>query len=258
MKSFWILAAAFILLSIGTASATIVIRTADIEVMYDEKLIEDPIFYSIQLICYRQLLTIEDNLQRPHFTNFSLFDPERNCYWQPLGEEIDCTSSHCGLSRLSGQYRVAVYSTHIEKTLVTDTLETKKRYTKLEINFNPDGTSTVKETTPLLQTDEFRQSVGYFWLIFISQMLIAFFYAKKMRQKKVCFTVVLATLMFVPVFLLLSWLSIPIVFLAFAIIETLIIYLLNKKTLTIKDAFFFSTVANIMSLLFLGLLLSII
>jgi hypothetical protein len=187
-------------------------------------------------------------------------DEEKGCYWIPSLISDECIDGKCKpffkIMYLRGsEYKIGVHFEDINKTFYTEPIEINFYDTKYILNFNSDGSYTIQEEN--MNIINKNNLMIALLMTIILELIIAFIFLKKRKiSMKVLFSVILASLITLPIL----WNLIPqrssILFFFFILIllekiiilfEGILIFFLNKKRITIKDSLYLSTLMNIVS-----------
>ncbi|MBU7030308.1 MAG: hypothetical protein HXS48_25470 [Theionarchaea archaeon] len=255
-------------------------RIVHIDVTYNNEII-DSVFYAQILGCISELTrkifheglgNVVEYYEMEQLA-FEELDRDGNCYWVPIGRRpCECTHSKCVFEYdYYSEFKLAVYVPQLDKVFVSGEMEAEningaeKRDSFYEANLLPDGTIDMKRTVGVAGKAGIREYKvkivkRALSITLLIELLIALIYINigrtaipeySKKQVRVLLTIFLANILSLPIFwfiFLSIWNSFSMVILGeiFVIFfEGVLIYLLNKPVLPIKDALLFSFFLNV-------------
>jgi len=261
----------------GTASADIGPKPqADFKVTLEGEVLPDFDFNARLLICQET-----DNLKDDGFVGTELehgakldifeYEPEEDCYWRPsmLAWGGDCQNQKCHFNyHLPDKFRMAVYLPSLDQVFVSDIIYRKSFNSVFSANLLTDGSIEVEDVTPFLGSGA-AYSIGMFFVALIISLILELFVAllylaAAKKSKKILYSVLLANAISLPI----VWFVIPLLhkgdwFFVIAgtslfLIDALVIYFINRKSLGFWSAFVMCLVMNLVSFFIGGLTLAAI
>jgi len=239
--------------------------SADIHVTLNEQSVQDATFNAKMLICINEDKEYfpEDDLI-PQL-NISEYNPTNNCYWKPaeFAWGGNCKNGNCHFNYfLPSEFRLAVYLPSQDKVYLSAEVTRENFRSTFEANLLSDGSITLQETTPFVQSNSAKNIRSFFIaliLTLILELLVALIYISSTKiSKKVLFSVLIANIISLPI----VWFVFPLLKITllaillgeiFAFVfEGYFLHLLNKDILPLKKSFVLSILMNLASLIIGG------
>jgi hypothetical protein len=254
MKPAYAAAILFVILFLVPASASADLGpkpTVDITVTYDGQPVSGE-FQAKMLGCFSSEHPEALREDTPPQLNISEYDSSRNCYWTPasLAWGGRCSDSVCKFNYfLPEVFRLAVFLPELNRTFVTSAVARINFNSYYKADLSTAGTSSISETTPVYH---YYSLIEALVITLLFELLIAkFYFSKKKRFRKILSTIIAANIVtvvvvqtYAPALWVISLLATEI----FAVVfEAVLIFALNRKEVSLGNAFAFSILANIVS-----------
>ena len=185
--------------------------------------------------------------------NVSEYDKGKNCYWKPTSSVVQggpCLRGVCKFSHLPYEFRLAAFVPSLNQLFISNTFSMKNYRSKFNVTLKEDRTALVEETTPFVESNFFNQFMNGLLLFTVGQLIVGFLYLTIRKLKMgILLSILAASLISWTVFLIavnpmlmamipklavILHMAIAAVFLVLA--EAAIIYYINRKELSLKDA----------------------
>lgn len=254
---------------LGISCADAALPPTKFHVTYNGNEVKDNTFYAAVLECYSSdVLSSAENytqLQHPSLL-IKEYNASGNCTWYPEipGMEISCSNSICEFYPRSNVFRFAVYIPSINRTFVSGV--EGAGFGDFLFNISSSGGVQVSQTPkPSITINQLQASdvavLALSFILTVAVELAASYIYLRLRKLSygVLWSVLLANIISVPLFWLFLWVvgssEFMICLLVFAgefavfVVEALIIFLLNRRRISIADAFLMSFINNVASFL---------
>jgi len=235
--------------------------------------VQDEHFYAAMLGCDN--ITQEKLEEVKNYTRLSHpalwieeYDDSKLCTWYPatFAWGGDCQNSRCDFTYfLPSQFRLAVYIPSINRTFITREATRENFNSRFDVELFSDGRTEIHETN--MTNETMTSFILALVATVIVELIFSFAYIKwRKLQERILISVVIANLVSVtllwialPLFEELSFLlcCLPLIFaeVLVVLLESGVIYLLNRKRIKIADAFMMSLINNLATFLIWVLLL---
>lgn len=194
-------------------------------------------------------------------------DNSRGCYWAiaPFAWGGNCQNSNCHFNYFLPselEFRLAVYLPSQDKVYLSAEVTRENFRSAFEANLLSDGTISIQETTPFIQSNSARNIKTFLLaliLTLILEIIVALIFLSVTKiSKKVLISILIANIISLPivwfVFPLLKIIPLAILLgeiFAF-VFESYFIHLLNKDIISLKKSFVLSILMNLASLVIGG------
>lgn len=237
---------------------------ADIQVTLNGRNVPDSVFNAEMLVCYKEGQNGFGNKEVIPQLNISEYDSANDCYWKPapLAWSAECRNSSCHFGyMLPSSFKLAVYIPSLDKVFITNEVSRTNFNSEYDAELSSSGSAVIRETTPLVRKDNITSFVKALIITLILELLTAliFVLASKLT-KKMLITVFVANIISLPI----VWFFFPLIKLVplvillseiFAVVfEMYFIYLIHKKTISLKKSFILSILMNLASFVLGGLI----